>query len=268
LLPTPAQQVDPLLLLAPAVVQSPQGVLVYRGEPARNVFQLDSLSVTNNYSRYAPNVAPFIMQESVSEMQVIPAAPTPAFTYTYGGWVNAVSKSGTNSLHASAYDYYAQNSWDKPDFFGNGFVPTGRYNNGGISLGTPIVNDTLFFYGNIQHLNNSSQELNRILNPLLTTPDGSAALDSLAVPAGAILHQSTVERESTGDREFHHRVRPHGFPRQRQEYLYALRRHPGRTRRQQFQQRHRLHQWRPARRQRQHHQLNTIRGLRLDPHDR
>jgi hypothetical protein len=175
-LPTPAQQVDPLLLLAPAVVQSPQGVLVYRGEPARNVFQLDSLSVTNNYSRFAPNVAPFIMQESVSEVQAISAAPTQDFTYTYGGWANAVSKSGTNSLHASAYDYYAQNAWNKPDFFGNGFVPTGRYNNGGISLGTPIVNDTLFFFGNIQHLNNSSQELNRILNPLLTVPDGSAAL--------------------------------------------------------------------------------------------
>ena len=175
-LPTPVQQVDPMLLLAPAVVESPQGVLVFRGEPARNVFQLDSLSVTNNYSRYAPNVAPFIMQESVSEMQVIPAAPTPDFTYTYGGWANAVSKSGTNTLHASAYDYYAKNSWDKPDFFGNGFVPTGRYNNGGVSVGTPISTDTLFLFGNIQHLNNSSQELNRILNPLLTTPDGSAAL--------------------------------------------------------------------------------------------
>jgi hypothetical protein len=175
-LPTPAQQVDPLVLLAPAVVESPQGVLVFRGEPARNVFLLDSLSVTNNYFRYAPNVAPFIMQESVSEMQVVPAAPTPDFTFTNGGWANAVSKSGTNGLHASAYDYYAQNSWDKPDFFGNGFVPTGRYNNGGVSVGTPISTDTLFLFGNIQHLNNSSQELNRILNPLLTTSDGSAAL--------------------------------------------------------------------------------------------
>jgi hypothetical protein len=63
-----------------------------------------------------------------------PGGADARFHHTMGGWVNAVSKSGTNNLHASAYDYYAQNSWDKPDFFGNGFVPTGRYNNGGVSV--------------------------------------------------------------------------------------------------------------------------------------
>jgi hypothetical protein len=175
-LPTPAQQVDPLVLLAPAVVESPQGVLVFGGELARNVFLLDSQSITDNYFRYAPNVAPFIPQESVGTMQVISGAGTADFTYTMGGIVNAVSKSGINQLHASAYDYYAQNSWNSPDFFGNGFIPTGRYNNAGVSVGVPIVTDTLFLFGNLQHLNDSTEGLNRIVNPLLTTPDGNSVL--------------------------------------------------------------------------------------------
>ncbi|HUB78503.1 MAG TPA: carboxypeptidase regulatory-like domain-containing protein [Bryobacteraceae bacterium] len=175
-LPTPAQQVDPLVLLAPAVVESPQGVLVFRGTLARNVFLLDGLSISDNYFRYAPNVAPFIAQESVDTMQVISGAATADFTHTTGGIVNAVSKSGVNRLHASAYDYYAKNSWDSPDFFGNGFVPSGRYNNGGVSVGVPIITDTLFLFGNLQHLNDSTEGLNRIVNPLLTTPDGSSVL--------------------------------------------------------------------------------------------
>ena len=175
-LPSPVQQVDPLVLLAPAVVESPQGALVFRGEPARNVFLLDGISITNNYFLYHPNVAPFIMQDSVSEMQVVPAAAPPGFAHTMGGMMNAVTKTGTNGLHTSAYDYYAKNSWDSPDFFGNGFLPTGRRNRGGLSVGLPISTDTLFLFGNVEHANDSSQELNRIVNPLLTTANGSAVL--------------------------------------------------------------------------------------------
>ena len=175
-LPTAVRQVDPLVLLAPAVVESPQGVLVFRGEAARNVFLLDSLSITNNYFLYHPNVAPFIAQDSVASMQVVPAASTVDFGHTMGGMVNAVSKSGINQLHASAYDYYAQDAWDSPDFFGNGFKPSGLRNHAGLSFGAPISTDTLFIFGNIEHVNTSSQELNLVLNPLLTVPAGTAAL--------------------------------------------------------------------------------------------
>jgi hypothetical protein len=175
-LPTPVRQVDPLVLLAPAVVENPQGVLVFRGLVARNVFLLDGLSITDNYFLYQPNVAPFIAQDSVAEMQVVPSAATVDFAHTMGGMVNAVSKTGTNGLHASAYDYYAQNSWDSPDFFGDGFKPTGRRNHAGLSVGLPIFTDNLFLFGNVEHVNDSSEGLNRILNPLLTAPGGNTAI--------------------------------------------------------------------------------------------
>jgi hypothetical protein len=177
-LPTPVQQVDPLVLLAPNVVESPDGTLIFRGLAVRNAFLLDGISITDNYFFSHPNIAPFVMQESVSEMQVVPAAATVDFAHTMGGFVNAVSKTGVNGLHASAYDYYSKNSWDSADFFGNGFIPTGRQNHAGVSAGLPISTDTLFLFGNLERVNNSSQELNRILNPLLTTPGGNAFLTS------------------------------------------------------------------------------------------
>jgi hypothetical protein len=177
-LPTAMQRLDPLVLLAPNVVANTEGVLVFRGEIARNVFLLDGVSITDNYFLTHPDVAPFLMQESVSQMQVVPAAATIDFAHTMGGMMNAVSKTGTNSLHASAYDYYSQNTWDSPDFFGNGFKPTGRLNRAGVSVGLPIWTDSLFLFGNLERVNDSSQGLNRILNPLLTTPGGNAFLSS------------------------------------------------------------------------------------------
>ncbi|MEI9975714.1 MAG: hypothetical protein WDO73_28830 [Ignavibacteriota bacterium] len=116
-LPTAVRHVDPLVLLAPAVVQDPQGVLSFRGGLVRNVFLLDSLSITNNYHLYQPNVAPFIPQDAIGQIQVVSAAATPDLAHTMGGMINAVSKAGSNGLHASAYDYYARDAWDSPDFF-------------------------------------------------------------------------------------------------------------------------------------------------------
>jgi hypothetical protein len=189
-LPAANERVDPLVLLAPDVVESPTGVLVFHGLAARNVFLLDGVSITDNYFLYHPDVAPFISTEAISQMQVIPAAATADFAHTMGGFVNAVSKTGTNGLHASAYDYYAQNSWDSPDFFGNGFSPTGRRNHAGLSVGLPISTDTLFLFGNIEHVNDSSQELNRILNPLLTAPGGGAALTTGCTATAAQCQQA------------------------------------------------------------------------------
>jgi hypothetical protein len=173
-LPSQNLQLDPLVLLAPAVVESPQGLLVFRGEAFRNVFLLDGISTANNYFLNHIGLAPFMMQESAGEMQVFSAAAPAEFGHTAGGIVNAVSKTGTNSTHLAAYDYYAQNSWDSPDFFGDGFKPTGRLNHAGISVALPVSTDTLFLFGNMERTNESSEGLNRITNPLLVSPSGTA----------------------------------------------------------------------------------------------
>jgi hypothetical protein len=184
-LPTLALQLDPLVLLAPGVVESPAGLLVFRGEAFRNVFLFDGITVTNNYFLNHTGIAPFVMQDSASQMQVISAAAPPEFGHTMGGIVNMITKTGTNGLHATAYDYYAQNSWDAPDFFGNGFTPTGRQNHAGVSVGLPIATDSLFLFGNMERVNDSSQGLNRITNPLLTAPGGDSVLTTGCTAAAA-----------------------------------------------------------------------------------
>ena len=106
-----------------------------------NVFLLDGIDITDEFFLHHPGAGPTAMQESMSEMQVISAAAPADFGRAMGGMLNMISRTGTNGLHAAAYDYYSQNSWDSPDFFGNGFVPTGRDNHAGVSVGLPISSD-------------------------------------------------------------------------------------------------------------------------------
>ena len=176
LLPSDGRLFDKLVLLSPAVNESPEGALIFRGEPYTNAFLLDGRDASNTYFLSRPDIAPFFMQESASEMQVVPAAAPAEFGHTMGGMINMVSKTGTNGLHLSAYDFFNQNAWNSPDFFGNGFKPTGHNNQAGISAGVPIAPDSLFLFGNMERIDNSSQGLNRIANPLITDPTGATAV--------------------------------------------------------------------------------------------
>jgi len=175
-LPTNGHKLDSLVLLAPAVTMGADGVLAFRGEAFANTFVLDGIDTTNHYFPTRPDISPFVPQEAISQMQVLSAAASAEFGHSMGGMVNAVSQSGTNKLHAAAYDYYNDHSWNSPDPFGGGFVPTGRRNQGGVSVGLPVSSDTLFLFGDGERVNDSSQGLNRITNPLFTDPTGNSVL--------------------------------------------------------------------------------------------
>ena len=89
------------------------------------------------------NVAPFDVRQS-------------GFT---GGAINAITKSGTNTFHGSAY-YYGNNQnliGDKYPFsdgtgYASKYQKQSEYNTG-ITLGGPIVKNKLFFFVNYEHTN-------------------------------------------------------------------------------------------------------------------
>ncbi|HWZ25968.1 MAG TPA: TonB-dependent receptor, partial [Verrucomicrobiae bacterium] len=87
--------------------------------------------------------------ESISEVQVT----TSSFSAQYGigGAVfNQISKSGSNTFHGSAYEYWQNDVLNASNFFpgGNGQAvkPSIRYNEWGGSVGGPILKNKLFFF--------------------------------------------------------------------------------------------------------------------------
>src|SRR5437016_755683 len=72
-----------------------------------------------------------------------------------GAVVNAVSRSGTNSFHGSAYEFLRNSALDARNFFDGTSKPPFRQNQFGGSLGGPIKKDKLFFFVNNEELKRS-----------------------------------------------------------------------------------------------------------------
>ena len=85
--------------------------------------------------------------EAIAEFQTL----TNAYGAQFGGngsVINAVSRSGTNSFHGSAFDFLRNSKLDARDFFlrTQSSPPPFRRNQYGGSLGGPIVKDKAFFF--------------------------------------------------------------------------------------------------------------------------
>ena len=90
--------------------------------------------------------------ESINEMKVTESQYSAQLGHTSGGTVEYTSKSGTNQLHGSAYEYFANDALNARGFFAPA-VSKVRSNTFGFTLGGPVViprvyhgkNKTFFF---------------------------------------------------------------------------------------------------------------------------
>jgi outer membrane receptor protein involved in Fe transport len=161
-LPLNGRNFEQLILLAPGVSTYPAGgnsaltsvanaysISGIRPEGYANT--LDGEDMLNWWQRNAgANVTGNSLGiEAIAEFQTL--------TNTYGaqysgngGAINAVSKSGTNEVHGSAYEFFRNSALDARGFFDGGSPPPFRKNQFGVSLGGPIKKNKLFFFGNYE----------------------------------------------------------------------------------------------------------------------
>ncbi len=87
--------------------------------------------------------------EAIGEFQTL----TNTFNAQFGGngaVINAVSKSGTNTFHGSAYDFLRNSDLDARGAFDPATIPAFRRNQFGGSVGGPIKKDKAFFFVNYE----------------------------------------------------------------------------------------------------------------------
>ncbi len=86
--------------------------------------------------------------DSIAEVKVDRNANGPEFSAA-GAQVNVVTKSGTNRLHGSAYEFFRNDKLNAANFFldaANAKKGELRYNDFGYALGGPIQKDRAFFF--------------------------------------------------------------------------------------------------------------------------
>lgn len=91
--------------------------------------------------------------ETVQEIRVLSNSYSAEYGASAGGVIIETTKSGTNRLHGSAYEYLRNDAFDAPGYFapvqnGSKVIPELRYNIFGGVIGGPIrKNKTFFFFG-------------------------------------------------------------------------------------------------------------------------
>ncbi|OFV99113.1 MAG: hypothetical protein A3H28_15185 [Acidobacteria bacterium RIFCSPLOWO2_02_FULL_61_28] len=170
-LPLNGRSVDQLALLSPGVVNQTQGgrgafsgngmrLVIHGGRTGHVLYLLDGLT-TADYGGHGPGGASgsSLGVEAIREFRLL----TSSFSAEYGrnamgGVFSAVTRSGTNEFHGSAYEFVRNNIFDARNFFNQ--VPQRgkdraellpfRRNQFGASLGGRLVRDKIFFFVNYE----------------------------------------------------------------------------------------------------------------------
>lgn len=176
-LPLNGRNFEQLIELAPGVSVSTSSLLQVGGSaanpiygnqnnyaiagsrPVGTAFLLDNTDISDFFNRGTGSgvAGTSLGVDAIAEFQVLTNTYSAQFGGT-GAVVNIASKSGTNQLHGTAYEFLRNNDLDSRGYFdvnANGQAagpPPYRRNQFGGSLGGPIAKDKLFFFANYEGL--------------------------------------------------------------------------------------------------------------------
>ena len=94
--------------------------------------------------------------DAIAEFKTLRGQYSAEFGRNASGQINVITKSGTNSIHGSAYEFYRDpgitaNNWfnkQTQENTGSPNIPSKiLVNTYGASLGAPLIKDKLFFFG-------------------------------------------------------------------------------------------------------------------------
>jgi hypothetical protein len=151
-LPLNGRQYLDLALLTPGVVPPAPGTqgngLNSAGTRSQsNVYLLDGVSNQDTQTNQPLNL--FRITDAIEEFAVQTGVTLPEFGRGSGAQVDVVTKSGTNRLHGSAFEYARNTVLNAADFFTNklgGTKDTLHRNQFGATLGGPVARDHTFFF--------------------------------------------------------------------------------------------------------------------------
>ncbi len=118
-------------------------------------------NINNNFglSSNLPGGGTPISVDAIEEVQVVVAPFDVRQSNFVGGGINAITKSGTNQFHGSAYTYYSNQTFRGNELMGEdlGERPEESRFTYGATVGGPIVKDKLFFFLNAERTEEPSE---------------------------------------------------------------------------------------------------------------
>jgi Carboxypeptidase regulatory-like domain/TonB dependent receptor-like, beta-barrel len=180
-LPLNGRNYTDLALLQPGVVAFPHrdggsvvahglGVSVNGQDPRSNVYLLDGTllnDMTNGPAGSAAGTA--LGMETVQEFRVETNAYNAEFGRMSGGQINIATKSGSNDVHGSGYEFHRNDALDARNYFDVAGKPPFTRNQFGGAIGGPVRRDRLFYFVGYEALH---EDLGKTITS--TVPDENA----------------------------------------------------------------------------------------------
>jgi hypothetical protein len=176
--------------------------------PQQNNYRLDGVSF-NDYTNGAPGgvLGTLSGVDAVQEFSVITTNYSAEYGKTSGGVINAVTRSGTNRFHGSAYEFLRNSALDARNYFDGLKIAPFRRNQFGGTIGGPIVSDKSFFFVNYEGLRQSLgiSQVDRVpssnaRNGIISANNGgNVSVDSAVKPYLAFWPLPNAGLDATGD---------------------------------------------------------------------
>jgi hypothetical protein len=190
-LPLNGRSFDQLTLLNPGVtsynlggqnVQNGSGIKmsISGARPESIYFMLDGTNILD-HSNFTPGSAAGnnLGVDAIREFRVFSHNYSAEIGVRAGGAVSVISRSGTNSFHASGFEFVRNSKFDARNFFDPAEAPPFKRNQFGFNLGGPLFSHKTQFFTNIEWLR---QDLGRTL---IAVVPSAAALQGIR-PGGNV----------------------------------------------------------------------------------
>jgi len=111
--------------------------------PEQNVYLVDGAL---NMNRLDSGFALQLPVDAIAEFRILTQSAPPEYGGTAGATTSVVTRSGSNRLHASAYEFLRNDAFDARNFFSEEVEPLDQHQFG-ITAGGPVRRDRVFFFG-------------------------------------------------------------------------------------------------------------------------
>jgi len=207
-LPLNGRNYSDLALLSTNTIKSPIAISFSpSGTPREGAFNVNGMRSTfNNFlldgmdnNAYGPSNQGYSSQvvqpspDALAEFKVITSNYSAEYGRVGGAVVNAVTRSGTNQFHGTAYEFLRNTALNAKGFqFSPGFKPTLQRNQFGLTVGGPFIKSKVFFFADYEGFRQLQRYLNFDTLPNLNDRNGILPV-SVVNPLTGVLYSAGTQ---------------------------------------------------------------------------
>jgi hypothetical protein len=161
-------------------------VSISGGRVRQNSYRIDGVSV-NDYSNGGPGsvLGGTLGVDAIEEFSVLTANTPAEYGRTSAGVISAITRSGTNKLHGSAYEFLRNSALDARNYFDGTSVPPFKRNQFGAAIGGPLWKDHSFFFIDYEGNRQSTGITNTVTVPSAQARAGHLSTGDVTVDPSA-----------------------------------------------------------------------------------